>query len=91
MLCCVVIFFFVYQCLNVRKILAQNVKKLREIKGKRREEISLALSFDNFYISKLERCNINPTLDKPAKIAEYFEVKIDKLLKENQGRYLNSY
>ncbi len=68
---------------DVRKILAQNVKKLREIKGKKREEVSLALGFDNSYISKLERCNINPTLDKLTKIAEYFEIKMEELFKEN--------
>ncbi len=68
---------------DARKILAQNIKKLREIKGKKREEVSLALGFDNSYISKLERCNINPTLDKLVKIAEYFEIKISELFQEN--------
>ncbi len=68
---------------DARKILAQNIKKLREIKGKKREEVSLALGFDNSYISKLERCNINPTLDNLVKIAEYFEIKISELFQEN--------
>ena len=44
---------------DFRKIVAQNVKKLREMKGKKREEVSLALGLDNSYISKLECSNIN--------------------------------
>ena len=41
--------------LSTRKILATNLKNLR-IKSKiRREELSLALGFDNSYISKLEK------------------------------------
>ena len=65
---------------DFRKIVAQNVKKLREMKGKKREEVSLALGLDNSYISKLECSNINLTLDKLVKIAEYFEVKPSELL-----------
>ena len=67
---------------DFRKIVAQNVKKLREMKGKKREEVSLALGLDNSYISKLECSNINLTLDKLVKIAEYFEVKPSGLLNE---------
>ena len=67
---------------DFRKIVAQNVKKLREMKGKKREEVSLALGLDNSYISKLECSNINLTLDQLVKIAEYFEVKPSELLNE---------
>lgn len=67
---------------DIRKILAKNIKELREANGKKREEISLAIGVDNSYISKLERSNINPTLDKLIKIANYFEVKIQDLFKE---------
>lgn len=67
---------------DYRKIIANNVKKLREAKGKKREEVSLALGLDNSYISKLERCNLNPTLDKIIKIAEYFEIRAEELFQE---------
>ena len=67
---------------DFRKIVAQNVKKLREMKGKKREEVSLALGLDNSYISKLECSNINLTLDKLVKIAEYFEAKPSELWNE---------
>lgn len=67
---------------DVRKILAQNIKRLREAKKNNREEVSLILGLDNSYISKLEHCRINPTLEKLIKLAEYFEVELIDLFKE---------
>ena len=62
--------------LKNRKILANNVKALREAKQLRREELSLLLGFDNSYISKVEKYRVNITIDKISKIANYFEVDI---------------
>ena len=62
--------------LKNRKILANNVKALREAKQLRREEVSLLLGFDNSYISKVEKYRVNITIDKISKIANYFEVDI---------------
>ena len=45
--------------LSNRIILATNVKRLRSKSKIRREELSLALGFDNSYISKLEKGKIN--------------------------------
>ena len=66
---------------EIRKILANNIEKLRIKKKLKREELSLLLGFDNSYISKLEKSRINITLDKLTKIAEYFETDVYKLLK----------
>lgn len=64
-----------------REILAKNIIKLRT-KGKlKREELSLALGFDNSYISKLEKGKINITIDKLTQIADYFEISIKDLFK----------
>lgn len=64
-----------------REILAKNIIKLRT-KGKlKREELSLALGFDNSYISKLEKGKINITIDKLTQIADYFEISIKELFK----------
>ena len=62
--------------LSNRIILATNVKKLRSKLKIRREELSLALGFDNSYISKLEKGKINITIDKLSVIADYFNVDI---------------
>lgn len=64
---------------NNRKYLANNVKILREKKKLRREELSLLLGFDNSYISKIEKCRVNITIDKISRIAEFFEVEIKEL------------
>lgn len=61
---------------DVRKIIALNVKKYREQNNLHKEELSLLLGFDNSYISKLERSNINITIDKLSLIANYFGVTV---------------
>lgn len=65
---------------EVRNKIAENVQKQRILKNLKREELSLLLGFDNSYISKLEKGNINITIDKLDKIAKYFGVDIKELL-----------
>lgn len=67
--------------LSNRMKLANNLKMLRSKSKIRREELSLALGFDNSYISKLEKCRINITIDKLSVIANYFNVEVSDLLK----------
>lgn len=70
--------------LSNRIVLANNVKRLRSKLKIRREELSLALGFDNSYISKLEKGKINITIDKLSVIADYFNVDILDLFKKKQ-------
>ncbi|MBQ3311248.1 helix-turn-helix transcriptional regulator [bacterium] len=65
---------------EIRNRIAIKVQELRTSKKLKKEELSLLLGFDNSYISKLEKCNINITIDKLSKIAKYFEVDIKELL-----------
>lgn len=64
---------------NIRSIFAHNVKKYRQKSKLKREELSLALGFDNSYISKLEKEKINITIDKMELIAEYFNISVKDL------------
>ncbi len=66
---------------DIRKRIAINVKFYREKKCLTHEKLSLILGFDNSYISKLEKENINITIDKLAQIANFFEIDILDLLK----------
>lgn len=66
----------------VKNILAQNIKKLRESKSLKREELSLILGFENSYISKLEKAKMNITIDRLIKIADFFEIKFVELFNE---------
>ena len=47
------------------------------------EKLSEIIGVDNSYISKLERKNVNITIDKLEQIANVLNVKIVKLLDEN--------
>ena len=69
--------------LSNRIMLATNVKKLRSKLKIRREELSLALGFDNSYISKLEKGRIKITIDKLSVIADYFNVDLVDLFKKS--------
>ena len=65
---------------RIKQKLAENIKKLRTKHNLRREELSLLLGFDNSYISKLEKGNVNITINKLQLIADYFNVAVSKLL-----------
>ena len=69
--------------LSNRIILANNIKRLRSKLKIKREELSLALGFDNSYISKLEKGRINITIDKLSIIADYFNVDLVDLFKKS--------
>ena len=66
---------------EIRDIIANNVKKLRTKKRLKREELSLILGFDNSYISKLEKCKINISIDTLEKIANKLNIQIIDLLR----------
>ena len=66
---------------SARKLLSNNIKRLRQQRKLKREELSLALGFDNSYISKLEKCNINITIDRLQSIADFFDVEPKNLFK----------
>jgi len=68
---------------EIRKLLAKNIEKLRLSKKIKREELSLLLGFDNSYISKLEKEKINITIDRIAKISDFFDVEPSELLKKS--------
>lgn len=67
---------------DVRQRIAKNVKFYREQNRLKKEELALILGFDNSYISKLENCNINITIDKLSMIATVLKVDIINLLKK---------
>ena len=67
--------------LDIRKRLAKNVLDLRIKANMKREALSLALSMDNSYISKVEKCRVNVPIDRLEIIANYFGVDVTELLK----------
>ncbi len=60
----------------VRQKIANKIYELRLQSKLSREELSLRLGLDNSYISKLERCKINISIDRLEDIANFFNIKI---------------
>lgn len=67
---------------SLRERIALNVKKYRERKGYKREELSMMLGVDNSYISKLEKARVNITIDKLEQISLILEIDVLKLLQQ---------
>ncbi len=66
---------------TIRERIAKNVKYWREKHGYKREELSLMIGADNSYISKLEKCRINITIDKLDLLTQIFKIDIIDLFK----------
>ena len=67
--------------LSIRQRLAKNIIEYRDKAKLKREALSLALSMDNSYISKVEKCRVNVPIDRIEMIANYFGVDVLDLLK----------
>lgn len=64
---------------DIKKIFANNIKKLRNQYGITQEGLSFELDFDGSYIGKIENAKMNVTIDKIIKIADYFKIDVYKL------------
>ncbi len=69
---------------NIRKILAANIKKYRAEQNMSQEALALECNIHRTYISDIERCSRNVSIDNIAKIAAALNVTAADLLKENQ-------
>lgn len=68
----------------LRARLADNIKFFREKHNYKREELSLMLGVDNSYISKLEKCKVNITIDKLEQLANIFNIEPIELIKNSK-------
>lgn len=67
----------------LRSIIANNVKIERNKQKMSREKLSLLIGMDNSYISKLERCKMNATIDILEKIAEVLKINVLEIFKSD--------
>lgn len=65
-----------------KKIIAKNLKQIREHCGLNQEELSLIVGRDNSYISKLENAKMNATINKLDTIADALNIKTKDLFNE---------
>ena len=64
---------------NLREILSQNMKKLRALS---QEELALNCGLHRTYISDIECCSRNVSIDNIEKIADALNTSASELLKE---------
>ncbi|GGA48838.1 helix-turn-helix domain-containing protein [Pelagibacterium lentulum] len=67
--------------MEIREILAQNLRILRKAKGLSQEELAHLAGLDRTYIGALERCVYSATIDVVASIAGALSVDAHELLK----------
>lgn len=68
---------------NLRQILADNMKTLRTKNNISQEDFAALCNLHRTYISDIERCNRNVSIDNIEKIAEAFHITASELLKED--------
>lgn len=66
---------------NIREVLANNMKKMRSIRNVSQEELAALCNLHRTYISDIERCNRNVSIDNIEKIAEALHVSPSDLLR----------
>ena len=67
---------------KIREILAQNMRRYRSEKGMSQEELASICGLHRTYISDIERCERNLSIDNVEKIALAFNISVSDLLKE---------
>jgi len=60
--------------------LSENIKKYRKAQGLSQEKLALASGIDRSYMSEIERCLANPSLDLLLKISNALKIETSKLL-----------
>ena len=66
---------------NARQRVATNLKKLRMMRGLSQEKMAEAADFHRTYVSQLERCVTNISIDGLERLANALNVDIADLLK----------
>ena len=66
---------------SAKWVIIENVKKMRISRKITRENLSLAIGYDNSYISKFEKGKINFSIEVLEKLAEVFEIPMYELFK----------
>lgn len=66
--------------MNIREILAANLKRYRRERGVSQEELAHLAEIDRIYISSLERCQYAASIEVVDRLAKALGTEADKLL-----------
>lgn len=75
---------------TLRKIMAENLRVLRLAEHVSQEELAELCGLHRTYISDIERCNRNVSIDNIEKIAKALHISASDLLKEKENADENS-
>lgn len=70
--------------MEMRKIFANNLKRIRHEQGMSQEELAYLAGLDRTYISSLERCVYSVSIDVIEKLSIVLNINPEKLLKNNK-------
>lgn len=68
--------------MDVRRLLAKNVREFRLAAGLSQEEVAVRMEVEQTYVSGLERGVRNPTIKTLDRVAKALNVKVGELLQE---------
>ena len=68
---------------SARELLAENLRRLREATALSQEALAEKAGFHRTYVSQVERCKSNVTLDNLERLAHRLDVPIHELLIEH--------
>lgn len=70
-------------CMNIREILAANLKRYWRERGLSQEELAHLAEIDRTYISSLERCQYAASIEVVDRLAHALGVEVFDLLQKN--------
>lgn len=71
---------------DLKEAISLNIKKYRKAKGISQEKLALLSAIDRSYMSEIERCLANPSIDALLRISNALEVTPEDLLKLSKKR-----
>jgi transcriptional regulator with XRE-family HTH domain len=66
---------------DLKEAISLNIKKCRKAKGISQEKLALVSGIDRSYMSEIERCLANPSIEALLRISNALEVSPEDLIK----------
>lgn len=66
---------------DLKEVISLNIKKCRKAKGISQEKLALISGIDRSYMSEIERCLANPSIEAILRISNALEVTPEDLVK----------
>lgn len=71
---------------DLKEAISLNIKKYRKAKGVSQEKLALISDIDRSYMSEIERCLANPSIEAILRISNALEVSPEDILRVNEKR-----